>query len=347
MTELANQNDLFFALTPQTVIEAVERAGLECTAVCSPLNSFENRVYLMELTDGTRVVSKFYRPQRWSREQILEEHQFLADLVADEIPVCPTLAFPDGDTLKEIHGIYYSLFEARAGRPPEELSVADCERMGMLVGRMHVVARQRPAQHRVRLDADSYVWENLRWLEEHDTLPAELSARYLDAAARIADVAAERLDGVATHRIHGDCHLGNLLERDGVFHLLDFDDMVVGPAVQDVWLALPGRDDYALRMRAAFLEGYERFCQFDRSTLQLIEPLRGMRMIHYATWLAKRWHDPAFPRTWPHFGTHDYWREETAALEELLTYLDDGSVGEAASQEPPLTNADYFFDWED
>jgi len=346
MPDELSHNDLFLALTPQAVIRAVERAGVECRSVCSPLNSFENRVYLMELADGERIVSKFYRPQRWSREQILEEHQFLTDLDDAEVPVCPTLAFPDGDTVKEIDGIYYTLFRARGGRPPEELSAADCERMGMLVGRMHAVAVQRTAEHRITLDVDTYVWANVEWLEEHETIPAELRARYLDAAGNIADIAGERLQGVTSHRIHGDCHLGNLLERDGVLHLLDFDDMVVGPPVQDIWLALPGRDAHTTRLRESFVEGYERFREFDRSTLQLIEPLRGMRMIHYATWLAKRWHDPVFPKTWPHFGSHDYWLEETSTLEDIVNYCNKGQPASAPA-EAPLTNADYFFDWED
>ncbi len=341
-----SQQDLFLALTPQKVIEAVERAGVECKSVCSPLNSFENRVYLMELTDGTRIVSKFYRPQRWTAEQILEEHQFLADLAADEVPACPVRAFPDGDTLKQTGGIYYSVFDARAGRPPQELSAEECERMGMLVARMHTVAVQREAEHRIHLTPNVYIWDNVAWLEQHDTIPVELRARYLDAAATIAELATARLDGVTTHRIHGDCHLGNLLQRDGVFHLLDFDDMVVGPAVQDIWLALPGRDPHTARLRASFIEGYERFREFDRSTLELIEPLRGMRMVHYATWLAKRWHDPIFPRTWPHFGSHDYWQEETSALEDLLQHVSGGTPA-ASDDGQQLTNADYFFDWED
>ncbi len=339
--------DLFLALTPEAVLQAVEAGGVRCKPVCCPLNSFENRVYLMEAEDDRRIVSKFYRPRRWSREQILEEHQFLGDLAAEDVPVCPTLPFPDGETLKQIDGILYCLFEARGGRAPDELTEADGERMGMLVARMHNVGVARPAEHRIHLTPETYIWDNVGWLEEHDTVPVPFASRYLDAATYIAEIAAEYLEGVEVHRIHGDCHLGNLLLRDGVFNVLDFDDMLVGPAVQDLWLALPGRDDHTRRQRECFLEGYERFRRFDRATLRLIEPLRGMRMIHYASWLAKRWHDPIFPRTWPHFGTEDYWQEETDALEELVTHI-RGERGEAPVQkpEPTLTNKDYFFDWE-
>jgi Ser/Thr protein kinase RdoA (MazF antagonist) len=340
--------DLFLNLTPEKVLQAVEAGGMRCKPVCFALNSFENRVYLMELEDDTRIVSKFYRPQRWSREQLLEEHQFLIDLNAAEVPVCPTLPFPDGATLKEITGIQYCLFEARGGRAPDELSDEHADRLGMLVARMHNIAVTRTADHRIHLNADTYVWDNLEWLERHDTLPAAVQSRYLDAAEYIAGIAAEYLRDVETHRIHGDLHLGNLLMREGVFNVLDFDDMVVGPPVQDLWLALSGRDDHTRRQRQCFIEGYQRFRSFDRSTLRLIEPLRGLRMVHYATWLARRWHDPIFPRTWPHFGTEEYWGDETAALEDLVAYIrSDRGEAATAEVEPVLSNKDYFFDWED
>ncbi len=341
------ETDLFLKLSAEAVLQAVEAGGVRCKPVCCPLNSFENRVYLMELEDDSRVVSKFYRPQRWSAEQILEEHRFLEDLVAAEVPVCPTRPFADGETLKQINGIYYCLFEARGGRAPDELGEEQIERVGMLVGRMHNEGVRREAAHRVRLTPEAYIWDNLAWLEEHDTLPPTVAGRYLDAAAYIAEVAGEYLRGVPVQRVHGDFHLGNLLQREGVFHVLDFDDMVVGPAVQDLWLVLPGRDAYTRRLTECFLEGYEKFRAFDRSTLRLIEPLRGMRMVHYATWLARRWHDPIFPRTWPHFGTEEYWGDETASLEELVAQIRAGR-GEAplAEQAPSLTNKDYFWDWE-
>jgi Ser/Thr protein kinase RdoA (MazF antagonist) len=343
-----NNTDLFLSLTAEQVLSSVEAGGFSCKPVCFALNSYENRVYLMELEDDTRIVSKFYRPGRWSEQQILEEHQFLIDLAAKEVPVCPSLPFPDGDTLKEVDGIRYCLFESRGGRAPEELTDEHASRLGMLVARMHNVGAERDAPGRVRITPDTYIWDNLAWLEEHDTLPEVFAKRYLDAAEYIAGVAEDYLKGVETHRIHGDFHLGNLLLRDGVFNVLDFDDMVVGPAVQDMWLALPGRDAFARRQRESFLEGYERFRAFDRRTVRLIEPLRGMRMIHYATWLSRRWHDPIFPLTWPHYGTEKYWQEETDALEELVSFIRN-ERGEAPPEkvEEGLTNKDYFYDWEE
>jgi Ser/Thr protein kinase RdoA (MazF antagonist) len=346
---------LFLSLTPETVLAAVETGGLRCNPVCYPLNSFENRVYEVELADRTRVIAKFYRPGRWSEEQILEEHQFLDDLAADELPVCTMRPFPGGGTLRQIEGIHYALSDRRGGRAPDELDDEAVRRLGMLVGRMHNIAVRSSAGHRLHLNADTYIRENLDWLAEHDTLPKHVRNRYFDAAFDIADIADRRMEGVPVHRLHGDLHLGNILFRDGLLRVLDFDDMVVGPAVQDLWLALSGRDAWALRQREVFLQGYEQFRLFDRSTLGLIEVLRGLRIVHYAAWLAKRWHDPAFPVAWPQFGTTDYWERETEDLAEQLAVIrgeltpEQGGFTpeETQEEETVLTNKDYFWDWED
>ncbi len=336
--------DLFLSLTPHKVIEAVEASGVLCNRVCYPLNSFENRVYEVEREDRSRVVAKFYRPGRWSRAQILEEHRFLADLVEAEVPVCPTHPFPDGETLRQIDHIAYCLFRRTGGRAPDELDDELCARLGRLVARIHNVGAAGEAEHRQRLTADAYVREDLGWMEAQGTIPARLEKRYREAADEIAEIADERLDGVETHRIHGDLHLGNLLLRDGVFHALDFDDMMVGPAVQDVWLLLPGRDAETRRLREVFLEAYEELRRFDRGTLRLVEPLRGLRLIHYAAWLAKRWRDPIFPRTFVHFGTEAYWEEQTRDLEELLEVIrvEDGRA--QAREEAPEKAEKYFWD---
>jgi len=337
--------DLFLTLTPERVLDAVEAAGLTCTGLCYPLNSFENRVYEVELTDRSRVVAKFYRPGRWSAEQIQEEHGLIAELCDAEIPACPVRPFPDGSTLKRQQDIYYSLADRRGGRAPDELDGDTMTRLGRLVGRMHNVAASREAAHRLPLCADRFVRDHLAWFDEHAVLPSRLRDRYQELALQLADIVDQRMDGVAVHRLHGDLHLGNLLLRGGMLHVLDFDDMVTGPAVQDIWLALPGRDDYALRLRDRLLEGYEEFRTFDHGTLQLIEPLRAMRMVHFSGWLARRWHDPIFEVTWPHFGTDVYWEEATTDLQQALGIIlaENGSPA-AASGEPELTNADFFWD---
>lgn len=349
--------DLFIALTPERVLAAVEAAGLECNNLCYPLNSFENRVYEVELTDRSRVVAKFYRPGRWSAEQILEEHRFLRELDEADIPVCTLRPFPDGSTLKQIDDIYYGLSDRRGGRAPDELDAGTARRLGMLVGRIHNVGARDSAGSRRPLDAEHFVRLPLAWLAEHRVLPRALEASYFQAAEAIADHADQLLGRFDTHRIHADLHLGNLLLRDGSFNLLDFDDMTTGPAVQDLWLALPGRDAESLRLRSDLLAGYEQFRLFDRTSWILVETLRGLRMVRYAVWLARRWHDPAFRAGWPHFGTREYWEGEIRDLEEQLTIIrreerlgqvPDGSTERLAETEPEelLDNKDYFWDWE-
>lgn len=348
--------DLFLALTPDRVLAAVEAGGLPCNPVCYALNSFENRVYEVELQDRSRVVAKFYRPGRWSEEQILEEHQFLRDLDAEEIPVVPALEFPGGGTLRRTENILYALFERRGGRAPDELDDRAVERLGRLIARLHNTGAAREAPQRPRLTAQSYARVDLDWLAERESVPLPLVSRYFAAAAEICEVYESWAAGVATHRLHGDLHLGNLLVRDGQFLIVDFDDMMVGPAAQDLWLAVSGRDAHAQRQRALLVDAYQELRDFDRGTLRLIEPLRGLRRIHYAAWLARRWHDPVFPRTFPQFGDEEYWRWETEDLEEILTHIrgtapaeDLAAAGLArkdSAEEAPLSNKDLFWDWE-
>lgn len=345
--------DLFLELTPEKVLDAVERAGLAVRPLCYPLNSFENRVYEIELADRSRVVAKFYRPGRWSRARILEEHRFLAELEAEEVPVCAARAFADGATLATIDGIHYALFDRRGGRAPDELTDATAERLGQLAARVHLVGARRPDADRPRIEGEAALTADLAWARERRLLPGHLARRCEEAALAIARAYDRMSRGAAVLRLHGDLHLGNVLERDGQLRLLDFDDCSIGPAVQDFWLALPGRDPAAGALRERMLEGYERFRAFDRAELALIEPLRGLRMARYALWLARRWHDPIFPRNWPHFGTEEGWQRETIDLEEQAVVVARVERGQPAEPTPePVaetegpTNAELFWDWE-
>jgi Ser/Thr protein kinase RdoA (MazF antagonist) len=341
--------DLFLHLTPDRVLESVEAAGLAVNPVCYPLNAYENRVYEVELADRSRVIAKFYRPTRWSAEQILEEHAFVAELAAEEIDVCAWRPFPGGGTLRTIDGIHYGLSDRRAGRAPDELDHALAERAGMLAARIHNVGAREDAPERPRLTSDFYIRRNLDWMTGRGTIPEHLVPRYREVALAIADLYDRLVEGVEIHRIHGDLHVSNLLVREGILRTLDFDDMVIGPAVQDLWLCIPGRDGEARRLRESFLEGYQRFRLFDRTTLRLIEPLRGLRIVSYSAWIARRWHDPFFPRTFSEFGTEAYWVGELKELEDALAAA-RAEIGEApplADPEEELTNADFFWDWED
>ena len=323
------QTQFFFQITPERVLEAVESAGLQTTGRCIQLNSFENRVYDVELeTDegpragpANRRIVKFYRPGRWTKEQILEEHQFLADLRASEIPAIAPLQFPDGSTLKltPVGDIYYALFPKVGGRAPDELTDDQLMRIGMLLARIHNVGAQRAAPGRVALTPQTYGIENLEYLLSTNRIPLEFRSSYekvvRDICAKTGELFA-KLPPSAIIRTHGDCHLGNLLwNQEGPF-FLDFDDMVRAPAAQDIWLLVPGRDPEARQQREVLLEGYEQMRVFDRTSLKLIEPLRALRFVHYTAWVARRWEDPAFPPAFPEFGSHSYWADETRDLQD-------------------------------
>jgi Ser/Thr protein kinase RdoA (MazF antagonist) len=323
----------FFELTPDKVLAAVESAGLRTTGRCLALNSFENRVYDVELEwEGEdkpphpsfhHRIAKFYRPGRWSREQVLEEHRFVSELAEAEIPAIAPLAFEDGSTLQRMpeSEIFFALFRKVGGRAPDELSLEQLVRIGRLLGRIHNVGATSRAPSRVRLGPDTYGRANLDFLLQGEWIPLEFRSRYRAAVEAILEKTTPWFQDVETHRLHGDCHLGNLLwSVEGPF-FLDFDDMVSGPAVQDLWLLLPGRDEESRRRMEALLEGYEEMRRFDRSTLRLVEPLRALRYIHYTAWIARRWEDPAFPLAFPQFGSHRYWSDETQDMEGQLRMI--------------------------
>ena len=354
----ASAANLFLGLTPDAVLAAIESAGLRCTSVCWPLNSYENRVMEVELADEarTRLVTKFYRPQRWSEAQILEEHAFLAELDADEVPVVPALTFPGGGSLRQIaveggaDTVWFCLFPRFGGRAPEEVSDALAARLGALCGRIHSVGARQPFVARHQLSGKTYGGEALALLEASGRVPQPLRRRFMSAAKETIALVDEWLPGVAVQRIHGDFHLGNLIERDNLLHALDFDDTATGPAVQDLWMLLPGRDPDSLRRRELFLSAYEQFRPFDRTTLRLIEPLRGLRLVHFCGWLAARWHDPIFPQTWPQFTSDAFWQETAESLDQAmdLAFADPPAAVATplVAEEGELTNADFFWDWE-
>ncbi|MDR3608366.1 MAG: serine/threonine protein kinase [Oligoflexia bacterium] len=331
------QTRFFFDLTPDRVLDAVEASGLHPTGRCAALNSFENRVYDVELeAEGdfegrrrtatellaSRRVVKFYRPGRWNQAQILEEHEFLLDLNEAEIPVVAPLSFADGKTLHYLpSGIGYAVFPKVGGRAPEEMSPDQLRQIGRLLARIHQVGAKKKALHRIELNPDTYGRQNLKALIDADKVPLEFRNRYESAVLEIcslADRLFRELPEGSIHRIHGDCHLGNLLWSPSGPFFLDFDDMVRGPAVQDIWLLVPGRDQESLANRQHLLDGYEEMRHFDYSSLRLVEPLRALRFVHYSAWIARRWDDPAFPLAFPHFGSHRYWADETHDMEEQL-----------------------------
>lgn len=329
-------SEFFYAITPERVLEAVESAGFLATGRCAALNSFENRVYDVELDPEClppapsqahrsyfQRVAKFYRPGRWTRAQILEEHEFLQDLRAEEIPVIAPLPFADGSTLRQLpdSGIYYALFPKVGGRAPDELEPPTLRQIGRLIARIHTVGARKPANHRLALTPDTYGRQNLQYLVEKRWLPPEFERRYQETVEKICGILDPWFAQAKVLRIHGDCHLGNLLQGTEGMFFLDFDDLVRGPAVQDLWLLLPSRGAGNRADLENLLEGYEEMRAFDRGELKLIEGLRALRFVHYSAWLARRWDDPAFPAAFPQFNSHRYWADETSDMERQLTVL--------------------------
>ncbi|MEO6951891.1 MAG: serine/threonine protein kinase [Polyangia bacterium] len=313
----------YYALTPDRVLDAVEVDGRRATGYVLSLNSLENRVYEVALEDDTRVVAKFYRPGRWSEAALRAEHEYLAELVALEIPAVAPLVLA-GDTLRAIDvggaKIWCAVFPKVRGRATDEPDDQQLEILGRLLARLHEVGAVHGTTVRQRLDVAHYGRASL----EHSAavMPAASRPAYLDTARRLLDVIAplyERLAPDATHlRIHADCHAGNLLwDRSGPF-FLDFDDFTLGPPVQDVWLLVPGRDIESVQRRDVMLDAYEELRPFDRRTLALIEPLRALRILRYSGWIAARHDDPAFQRAFPDFLDDAYWQRETATLRELI-----------------------------
>ncbi|MEE2901873.1 MAG: serine/threonine protein kinase [Myxococcota bacterium] len=320
MSNLEDQSELFLALTPNHVLQAVEEGGYEPSGHVNALHCFENRVHDIRLDDGDHIITKFYRPGRWSREQIQEEHDFLFELRSAEIPVCAPLKFEDGESIHEIEGIYYAVWPRVGGRSPSELNDEQIEILGRLLARIHNVGSSH-SEGRLELNEDSYGLQNLEFLLTQNFISPVWENRFETVVRKICEHYSEVAQDVPTHRIHGDCHYGNLLNgREGWF-FVDFDDMLIGPAVQDVWLLLPGQDQYAKEQRNLFIEAYRQFRPFEQRWLKLIEPLRALRIIRYAAWIARRWHDPAFPAAFSHFGTEQYWQRETIDLEQQFELI--------------------------
>ena len=318
----------YAGLSPDTILDALDSIGLCGDGRQLALNSYENRVYQIWLEDSGSVVAKFYRPERWSDAAILEEHAFTLELAEREIPVVAPLLV-NGTSLHRHGGFRFAVYPRQGGRVPELSDPDTLEWMGRFIGRIHAVGSLQRFAHRPTLDIASFGEEPRDFLLHGDWLPADLTEAYRSVAAQaLASVhhAFGRAGDVAALRLHGDCHMGNVLWTDDGPHFVDFDDSRMGPAVQDLWMLLSGERDERMRQLADVLAGYEDFMAFDSRELHLIEALRTLRLIHYAAWLARRWCDPAFPAAFPWFNTQRYWQDHILALREQI----------AAMDEPPL-----------
>ncbi len=322
----------FRDLTPDDILATLDELGFHCDGRFLALNSYENRVYQVGIEDAQPLVAKFYRPERWSDAAILEEHAFALELAGNEVPVVPPLEI--GGTTLHHHGPFrIAVYERHGGRSPDLDNEKLLEQLGRFVARIHVAGDTRHFGHRPGIDIDSYGTESVEFLLEHDFIPSDVVPAYESTAELVLDgveACYERAGNVHELRLHGDFHPGNVLVVEEQVHIVDLDDTRHGPAVQDLWMLMSGDRSEQTPQLSAILEGYQSFRRFDSRELYLVEALRSLRLLHYSSWLARRWDDPAFKSAFPWFNTPRYWEEQVLALREQVALM----------QEPPL-------EWED
>jgi len=317
-------------LTPDLVLDAIESVGFVVNGRLFPLNSYENRVYQVGIEDSDPLIAKFYRPNRWTPEQLEEEHRFVAELEAGEVPAVAAIPLPTGGYLGHWQGFTFALYPQRGGQAPDISMPDTLYRLGQWLGRLHRIGSVKPFEHRPQMDIMGSIQGSRDFLMESGFIPQDLQLPYgslvddllIRIEKRLAD--AGQWDNI---RLHGDFHLGNILMREERILLVDFDDTRQGPAMQDIWLLLSGEASEQSGQFAEIIEGYEQFHSFNTRERFLIEPLRTFRVIDQAAWLARRWEDPTFPQHFPWFAGARYWSDQILMLREQLANLDA----------PPLT----------
>jgi Ser/Thr protein kinase RdoA (MazF antagonist) len=328
MEKLATDPTPYYRLGPDAILQAVDSTGLLSDGRLLALNSYENRVYQVGIEEADPIITKFYRPGRWSDEQIREEHDFSIELAEAEIPLIAPSRI-DGHSLFHHDGFRFALFKRQGGHAPE-LEDRDTRLwLGRFIGRIHAVGRSKPFEYRPALTPERFGDDSVAAIRDGNWLPPHMETAFESLADHLMiniRAAYERTGNVRLIRLHGDCHPGNLLWRDGPY-FVDMDDCQCGPAIQDLWMLLSGDSHEMENQLADIIEGYGQFCDFDPRELQLIEALRTLRMLHHAAWLARRWEDPAFPIAFPWFDSPRYWEDLVLSLREQL----------AAMQEPALS----------
>ena len=322
----AKQQTAFQSLTPDRIITLVEKAmDRRCTNLCRPLISYINRVYELEAEDGSGLVVKFYRPGRWSQGGLQDEHDFLLELAAQEIPVIAPLMLQDGLSLGSYENIYFAVYPKTGGRSSDEYNDDQWLELGHLLGRTHSVGATHLPKDRLIMAPDKSTRQQVDYILAGNFMPDDMLTQFKDLTDTLIKEISPHFSNTEMIRIHGDCHFSNLIYRpDESFYIIDFDDMVLGPPVQDFWMLLPGYREDSLAEIEIFLEGYEMFRKFDMNSLRLIEPLRAMRYIHYTAWCAYQFAEDGETRAHEDFGSRQYWQAEMTDLQDQLELLVKG-----------------------
>lgn len=313
----------FGDLTPEAILASVESLGLATDGRVLALNSYENRVYRIGIEDSAPRVLKFYRPGRWSDAAILEEHRFSQELLDNDLSVVAPQVLA-GTTLHHHGGHRFAIFPMQGGHAPEPGDRETLRQIGRTLGRMHAVGARTPFSHRGTLNVQQHAIDSVSYLLDADWLPAELEENF----EALCDLLIDQVEDAwadcgdfKTLRLHGDCHPGNILWRDGQPHFVDLDDTMMGPAMQDLWMLCTGDAAARGEQMGWLLEGYEFFHEFDHRQLGLIEALRAMRLLHFHAWIARRWSDPAFPAAFPWFESPRHWEGVIVQLQEQLVAM--------------------------
>ena len=318
----------FENLSPEVILSALESVGIKPNGSLLALNSYENRVYQAQTEDEDFYITKFYRPERWNYQAIEEEHDFTFELIEEEISVVAPERI-SGETIFEYADYYFAVFPRQGGHPPNLENKDDLEVLSRSIARIHAIGSRKSFNHRQEFSVERLGYASRRFILDSNFLPSELIESYASTTENLLKNIDSDLIETDQIRIHGDCHMGNVLWRNEISHFVDFDDCLNGPAIQDLWMLLSGEKEEQLSQINIILDAYNEFNNFNASSLSVIEALRTLRIIHHAAWIGRRWDDPAFPLAFPTFNSPNYWsdhiltlrEQQSKLLEEPLYYL--------------------------